>query len=305
MNNKDFEVTLLSKEDISSWYGLPERGIDYLWHYWTTTTAPAYYTSLNHGFWTWGGKENGRYGRELANESLGVRPVIETDDLEKLFKTYDLKKCSLIRTQFGEFIDFSRGEIKINDISFLKPTGKEYSLPLITEKSRETETYDLSKVTEYDYNGQKIANFCNKFFLVRPIDFFVDKKNNRLISANLLFTSPINMDYDAAIGFKKTDLYKFLNNEFIEILCPSLYRENKVQDETLLQPIEDNVQDEILLKQLEDENKKLKDEISRKKALLKKLKEIITQNETFKVQSTNLDSDIEKEISKVKVLKRN
>lgn len=304
MNNKDFEVTLLSKEDISSWYGSPDRGIGNVWAYWTITQADAYYTSLNHGFWTWG-KVNGRYGRELANKSLGVRPVIETDDLEKLFKTYDLKKYSLTRIQFGEFIDFSSGEIKINDISFLKPTGKEYSLPLITEKSQETETYDLSKVTEYDYNGQKIANFCNKFFLVRPIDFFVDEENNRLISANILFTSPINMVYDINIYFEKTDLYKFLNNEFIEILCSSLYRENKVQDETLLQPIEDNVQDEILLKQLEDENKKLKDEISRKKALLKKLKEIIAQNETFKVQSANLDSDIKKEIGKVKVLKRN
>lgn len=303
--NKDFEVTLLSKEDISSWYGSPDRGIGNKWRYWTKTPAPTYYTSLTHGLFTYGGT-NGKYGRELANKSLGVRPVIETDDLEKLFKTYDLKKYSLTRIQFGEFIDFSSGEIKINDISFLKPTGKEYSLPLITEKSQETETYDLSKVTEYDYNGQKIANFCNKFFLVRPIDFFVDEENNRLISANILFTSPINMDYEAIFDvFEKSELYKFLNNEFIEILCPSLYRENKVQDETLLQPIEDNVQDEILLKQLEDENKKLKDEISRKKALLKKLKEIIAQNETFKVQSANLDSDIKKEIGKVKVLKRN
>ena len=91
---------------------------------------------------------------------------------------------------------------------------------------------------------------------------------------------------------EKSELYKFLNNEFIEILCPSLYQENEVQDE-------------ILLKQLQEENRKLEEEIQRKKALLKKIKEISAQNETFKVQSANLDSDIKKEIGKVKVLKRN
>ena len=296
--NKDFEVTLLSKEEVGDKSKVLQKvGIGCGESYWTSTPSP--FNNAGSARELVVSSSGELYYWSNVSDSYGVRPVLKSDNLEDLIRNLKITYENGVETvEYGQYLDWDEPiTIKHN----LFKTNKTYFNPEYNYKN-----FRMRKYEEYSYNEQKVVKTNIGYFPVKSVKFYVDRENNMLISKDVLFDAPINVDNSNYDGhFETSQLYKFLNNEFIEILCPSLYRENKVQDETLLQPIEDNVQDEILLKQLEDENKKLKDEISRKKALLKKLKEIIAQNETFKVQSANLDSDIEKEISKVKVLKRN
>lgn len=58
--------------------------------------------------------------------------------------------------------------------------------------------------------------------------------------------------------------------------------------------------DETLLQTLQDENKKIEEEIQMKKELLKKLQELAKENEHLRLQSQNLDHDIEKTVNKMR-----
>ena len=47
-----------------------------------------------------------------------------------------------------------------------------------------------------------------------------------LISKEVLFLAPININNPNYNGdFKTSELYQYLNNEFIKSLCPSFYKE--------------------------------------------------------------------------------
>lgn len=282
--NKDFEVTLLSKEEVGDKSKVLQKvGIGCDESYWISTPSLFFNWSNAYVFRV---TSSGELNDDAVYNSHGVRPVLKSDNLEDLIRNLKITYENGVETvEYGQYPDWDEPiTIKHN----LFKTNKTYFNP-----EYNYENFRMRKYEEYSYNEQKVVKTNIGYFPVKSVKFYVDRENNMLISKDVLFDAPINVDNSNYDGhFETSQLYKFLNNEFIEILCPSLYQENEVQDE-------------ILLKQLQEENRKLEEEIQRKKALLKKIKEISAQNETFKVQSANLDSDIKKEIGKVKVLKRN
>ena len=109
----------------------------------------------------------------------------------------------------------------------------------------------------------------NRYYPVKPIKFCVDRENSMLISTDMLFFSPVNVNNKTYNGdFRTSQLYEYLNNEFIKELKPNA-----------------EIEDVIAFPQ------------SKKKRLLDRIKELVQENETLKTRSNNLDSEIEEIMS--------
>ena len=254
--NDNIEVTLLSKEEIlSNSRVLQKVGKECNYPYWTRTKSHPYCGQITNEIFT----PEGEFEINFPCHYNGVRPVLKYD------KSEDFKK-----------------RINISDISKLKWTKKYYYL---VKGWPQYYSFTILKYPEYKhYNGNKFIYINNYFYKIKPVKFYVDKENNMLISKNILFFAPINIRFNNKKyngDFKTSQLYKFLNNEFIRNLKPN-------KDIT------------TLLK----ENQKLKSEIEAKKETLEKLREVIQENKELINQSNILNSEIEKELKgRSKVLK--
>lgn len=259
----NIEVTLLSKEEIEgkskvlqkvgTWYNQP---------YWTST--PSRFNNWCCAV-EFGVTSTGELCLDSVYNSYGVRPVLKSDNLEKLIKDCKMEiKDGIQIVEYGEYPHLFE-ETETDNSSFLKKTGKTYSLTSQTYAS----AFYWEIYSEYDYKNQKAIKVGEKYFPVKPVRFYVDRENSMLISTDVLFVSPINVNNENYNrDFRTSQLYKFLNNEFIKELKPNA-----------------EIEDVIAFPQ------------SKKKRLLDRIKELVQENETLKTRSNNLDSEIEEIMS--------
>lgn len=278
--NKDIEVTLLSPDDFKQSSIL--NNIKWYRDYWINTSAK----HTKNGYVSIAMTYNEKVEFKNTKKRCGIIPVIKINDIDETLKDFNIiKDDNLEVVELGEFPDFGHRCFNCLDPKTTFITGKKYNVVL------NSYYFEIGKIEEYSSNGNKFVKIKDHNYPITQAKFYVDRDNNMLISKEVLFLAPININNPNYNGdFKTSELYQYLNNEFIKSLCPSFYKEE--------------MKDEILLKQLEAENQRLKEEIDKKKEILEKLKEMSRQNENLRVQSANLDSEIEKEISKIKVLKR-
>ena len=208
------EATLLSKEEVKRKSKvLQKAGRECEKIYWTSTPSYFYgwnaagvFRVINAGAFSYGDVSN----------SGAVRPVLKSDNLDELINGCKGEtKDGIQIVECGEYPHLFE-KTEINNPSFLKETGKKYSLPL---QKLFPKTFDLYDYPEYDYNGQKVIKVNEEHHPVKLVKFYVDRENSMLISADALFISPINIDNENYNGdFTTSQLYRFLNNEFIKSL---------------------------------------------------------------------------------------
>ena len=245
--NPNIEVTLLSKEEVEGKSKVLQKvGIGCNQPYWTSTPTPLYFDY-------WGNAnefsvdDSGALGWDGVDiyYFYGVRPVLKADNLEELIKNCKIDIKDGVQTvEYGEYPHLFE-ETDIYNLSHLRETGKTYSL---TPQVSYTSLYDLDEYPplfivdeylEYYYNDQKVIEIDYTYYPVKPVKFYVDRENNMLISTNVLFKSPINMDDVNYNGnFKTSQLYNFLNNEFIKDLMPNEKEKYSYYDSNLIERIE-------------------------------------------------------------------
>ena len=149
-----------------------------------------------------------------VNVNVGVRPVLKSDNLEELIKNLKITYENGVEVvEYGQYPDL-KAQLDIPNNARLKPTGKKYYY-------RHSKKHELQERLEYKYNGEKIVNIEDEYYKVKPVKFYVDRKNSMLISKYVLFDAPINLDTKNYNGdFTTSQLYQFLNNEFIKALKP-------------------------------------------------------------------------------------
>ena len=279
------EVTLLSKEEVKRKSKVLQkvgRGCEKC--YWTSSIKRC----NDYGLFV---DRSGYLGCSGVSFSYGVRPVLKTDNLDELINGCKREMKNGIQiVEYGQFPNLYE-EAEINNLSFLKETGKKYSLP---PQDILIENFVLESFPEYDYNGKKvIKNYYKKYFPVKPVRFYIDRENSMLISTDALFRSPIDSYHIGSdyTDFKTSQLYQYLNSKFIKGLFMSVNTSKKEDDIALQQETAD------ALKKLSTENEELKSKIQRKEELLERLKELVKENESLRIQSSNLDFEIEKTVS--------
>ena len=288
MNEKpNIEVTILSKEEVENpSKTLQKIGIGSNRSYWTNTSSVIFGVSTVYELFVSSSGEPRFWS--YVDDNNGIRPILKSDNLEELIKNCKSEiKDDIQIIEYGHFPHLFE-KMDINE-ECLKKTDKKYILP--SQKNVQDKFY-MTSYQEYDYYGQKLIQGNHEYYPIKPVKFAVDKENSRLISLGVLFDSPINVENKNYNGnFETSELYQYLNNEFIKSLLMDV---NIAENES---PVVDLKEDENYLQTITSENNSLKDEIQKKKELLERLKELVKENETLRLQSRNIDSEIKKIIS--------
>ncbi len=275
IEKSNIEVTLLSRREVEAKSKILQKvGRRCNRPYWTN--EPSYFSIWSgfHGFFV---TTSGHLVADSVNVDHGVRPVLKSDNLEELIK--NLKKTyedDIEVVEFGQYPDLE-SEIDIPDNVSLKPTGKIYYYP--ARKGLNLDEFGFRDYPEYEYNDQKFIKRNGTYYPVKLVKFYVDRENTMLISKNILFNSPINLykkDYNG--HFETSQLYDFLNNEFIKTLMS-----DNINDKDIVDMHEDTIQ------KLESEKQRLEASIQRKEELLKQIRILNLENE-------GLDAKIEDQI---------
>ena len=208
------EVTLLSKEEVRKSKILAKVGRGCNCYYWTRTLSDFDHWSLAYESYVTAKGDLGYCCR--VDENCGVRPVLKSDNLEELIKNLKITYENGVEVvEYGQYPDFKVHFNIPNNSSRLKPTGKKYYYNYGKGK------FCLEEYLEYEFDGEKYVNIEDKYYKVKPVKFYVDRENSMLISKNVLFKAPINLDTQNYNGdFTTSQLYQFLNNEFIKSLKP-------------------------------------------------------------------------------------
>ena len=228
----NIEVTLLSKDEVEGKSKILEKvGRSCNIGYWTSTSSSSLYVDndsarefivspsgeLNSWAYVFGG--------------LGVRPVLKSNNLDELIKGLNSKTENGVQiVEYGEFPDLFE-KIKITNTFYLRKTEKEYIIP---SSKGLLAKFDIYQYPEYKYNEKKYIKIDDSFYKVKPIKFYVDRENHMLISKKVLFSSPINIDKRTYNGnFETSQLYEFLNNDFLKELKPSEEQIENLFDEEI------------------------------------------------------------------------
>ena len=228
----NIEVTLLSKREIEGKSEVLQKvGIGCGNSYWTRTLSSFDNWYRAHEFYV--GSSGVLDNFYYASVIQGVRPVLKSDNLEEMIKGCKSKrKKGILIVEYGQYPHLLE-KMKINNPSRLKETGKTYSLP--PQKFYQDQSI-LFNCQEYYYFGRKVIKFDEKYYPVKPVRFYVDRENNMLISTDVLFSSPINVDNKTYNGnFRTSQLYQYLNSEFIKELNPTEEIENLFDEEETLE----------------------------------------------------------------------
>ena len=209
------KATLPSKEEVENSTVFQKVGTSCNKAYWTSTPSVFIDASCAHEVYV---NSSGTFDSWSVKQFYGIRPVLKFDDLESKEILKKLKiKFGIQVIKIGGFPHMLEN-VEIDDTSVLEETGNKYILP---EENNSKTT--LERLTEYDYKGQKVVKKGNSYYPVKPIEWDNDEENNMLISKDVLFEAPINVDnpnYDGS--FETSQLYNYLNNEFIKQLASSM-----------------------------------------------------------------------------------
>lgn len=282
------EVTLLSKDEVEGKLKILEKvGRSCNIGYWTSTSSSSLYADdcLAREFFVAPSGELHEW--HYVFSSCGVRPVLKSNNLDELIKGLNSKTENGVQiVEYGEFPDLFE-KIKITNTSYLRKTEKEYIIP---SSKGWLANFDIYKYPEYKYNDKKYIKIDDSFYKVKPIEFYVDRENHMLISKKVLFSSPLNIDkrtynnrtYNG--NFRTSQLYEFLNNEFLRELKPSEEQTENLFDEeienlfddlqkSLIEKIDEllkrNAKLQAISKAMASELKELKDEVKGKKYVRK------------------------------------
>ena len=209
------EVTLLSKKEVKGKSKILEKvGIYCNSSYWTRSQLFNGAYNCYAGFYV---TAVGVLDGAGVSNIIGVRPVIKSDNLEKLIKNLKITYENGVEVvEYGQYPDLEV-QLDIPNNASLKPTGKKYYYNYGEGK------FCLEEYLEYEFDGEKYVNIEDKYYKVKPVKFYVDRENSMLISKNVLFDAPINIMKDNPNyngKFETSQLYQFLNNEFIKALKP-------------------------------------------------------------------------------------
>ena len=282
--NKDIEVTLLNKEEIRKSKVLKKVGRECRIPYWTCSMSSCY-ESWNNVYYILLVTPTGGIFKNKANEVYGIRPVLKSNNLEKLIKNLKISYENGVEVvEYGEYPNL---EEKFYTSNSSKPTGKSYCYPCSASRQN---NYRVDEFLEYQYYGKKFAHLKYGFYAVRPIKFYIDREYNMLIAKDALFEAPINIDNKNYNGdFSTSQLYHFLNNEFINSLLPNLKKDE----------INDNIAALIRKKET------LEKEIEIKRKELKEIEAIIQVNKKLRTTRKTLDYEMENSLKgPSKVLKK-
>ena len=225
----NIEVTLLSKEEVEGKSKVLQKvGINCKRGYWTSTPSLFDRASAADEFVV---LSTGTLSDDYVDYGYGVRPVLKSDNLDDMIKGCKSEmKDGVQIVEYGEYLHLFE-ETEISNPFFLKKTGKEYSLPLTNLTIFK---FKIFNYPEYDYNSQKVIKIGEKYYPVKPVRFYADRENSMLISTDVLFNSPINKDNQNYNGdFRTSQLYNFLNNEFIKELKQNAEIENLYDEEEM------------------------------------------------------------------------
>lgn len=223
----NIEVTLLSKEEVEGKSKVLQKvGIDCKKTYWTSTPSHLYFWDGVSEFCV---DSSGALAAGFANNDSGVRPVLKSDNLDGLIKNLKKENEDGIEVvEYGQYPDLET-EIYIPDNVNLKLTYKTYYYP--ATMGFNLDEFLLYCVPEYEYNGQNFIKRFGAYYLVKPVKFYVDRENSMLIAKNVLFSAPINLDKKDYDGhFETSQLYVFLNSEFIKTLMSENINDKEIID---------------------------------------------------------------------------
>lgn len=232
------EVTLLSNKDIEENEIIKKIGPACNHIYWTSTPSD---------FNDWGGASEfpvtsfGELnGWNYVADGYGVRPVIKTDNLNELVKNSQIKIENGIEIiEYGAYPHLFE-PVEVSSEETLYETGKNYAMVMLRNSRFLLNIFEVIKCKEYQYKNQRVIKYGEHYYKVKPVEFYVNKKNNMLISKDILFSSTINTDNKNYNGnFETSQLYNFLNNEFIKSLNPNMEKQH-------IDSVESNLKTDIL-----------------------------------------------------------
>ena len=216
LSKEDVEVTLLSKEEAKTSEALQKVGISCGYDFWTRTKSGT--DNLDNMYMEVVSKDGLFHKYPSPSAHLGVRPVIKYGKIKKLIKGCNSSVENGIQViEYGEFPHFFEAA-KVRKLSLLQGTGKEYVLPAEIHYRE----FGLNNFKEYNYRRIKVVEEMGLYYPVKPIKWYVDEENNMLISKFVLFPSSINNIYERDNDFEHSELYRYLNNDFLKQICTFL-----------------------------------------------------------------------------------
>lgn len=225
VNSKPFEVTLLSEKEANDETSIIQRIMkqnlpdsigrtgkkdywlrdSFRFHHWPSGTEASGYYVQNHAI-----------GEENTAKEKGIRPIIKCADLNEVLKkaTKTIDNKGFEEITLGEFPRLNFEITIFNPV--MEATGRWYNILKEDSKAYGLVIYQCP---EFIFRGQKVIELDGQYYPVLPVQFYIDRKNNMLISKSVLFSSPINlnsMKYDGT--FETSQLYDYLNGYFIKSL---------------------------------------------------------------------------------------
>ena len=245
----------------------------------------------------------------------GIRPILHYPITNLATKV--VKRNPIFEIEYGEYPQYVVDEktSKILDYKYetgkLKETGKTYTKDKNVDDSEYCSFLPTEQI-EYEYNNKKYVKVKKAasreitlsngialdsrqeyFWLeVSPISWYVDTKAKLLISKNIIASGIRAIDVNGHNdNFKKTEIYKFLNEYFAKDIIPSKINEINLNSEELSESIP--TKNEIINNPYElDFNKITEEEI---------IKEAINNNIPVFIHGNNNDG----KLSRVKQLDPN
>ena len=218
----NIEVTLLSRKEIEEESKVLQKlGAGCKRFYWTRDMILKDFAGVADIFWY--------IFYDQTHYSYGVRPVLKTDNLYKLIKNCPTELNSGVQTiKLGTYPDLSK-KLNVDYSCTFKQQFYKYKI-LDTSAISKSNIFQWYNCPYYIYNNdQEIIRFKGSYYPVKPVKFYVDRENSMLISAGVLFTSPINVnfEYNNNFDFNDSQLYRFLNKEFKKDLLLNHYVPNQ------------------------------------------------------------------------------
>ena len=202
----NIEVTLLSRKEIEESKVLQKLGAGCKRFYWTSDMILKSFSGVVDIF--------GYIFYDQTHYNYGVRPVLKTDNLYTLIKNCPSELNNGVLTiKLGTYPDLSK---KLNvDYSYtFKYQLYKYKI-IVASAISKSNIFQWYNCPSYIYNNdQEIIKLQGSYYPVKPVKFYVDIEKSMLISAGVLFTSPINVrnfKYNNIFEkyFKYSQLYRF------------------------------------------------------------------------------------------------
>ena len=262
------EVTLLSNDEVENSKILKQvaaMGAECKSQYWTRT--PYIYSSWFYAKQFLASNLKVCDNQDI-NKASGVRPVIKSDNLDEILKGCKIDKENGVEiVYYGEYPSLCEESYCINPDNLLSTSRLYYFI----KKLSRSNVWRIFYSKEFNYDGKKIIVYNNEYYLVKPVKFYIDRENNMLISTDVLFNSPLNLSTVVYRGiFEHTELYRFLNNEFIKFLKQSIVNTSEVDENSMLHNLKDEVE-----------------------GIQKILKELLQKTEQLQIHLDQFNSEIE------------